>query len=406
MPGRGATAAAALAALGLAAAALAGCAPGADGGSGAGAGSGSGSGSGSDGDFARATLHPVGPDGAWLSSSYAAGSVDDYATPNIVCAVTGATIVELQEGPGLQNRVIARSLETGAVLWEREGARCFPAALTAAGSVALLDSAHGEDGGWSLLDPETGVERGGLPLAPNAAPARSIGTAGDTEVFSTAPGKLVGVAANEVAWTTELPANAEIVPLDAGRFGVSSRIDDAVLVIDGATGDVLHETTYPADDRLVWASDGYVERINQSDPEYAFFDVFGAEQDRTVRESQYPFVPSPEDGVTFSIADHARWGTVVGVDSSGRPALWQGENRENMTPAGPISELPSSIIALQGVSTDGSLLMFREDDALLVLDSAGETVIRREAERADIHVESGYIVLSNDVSTRVLLPRN
>ena len=393
--GRAARALATTAALGLAAAALAGCA--ADGDSGSGSGS----------DAADARLHPVGAAGAWISEAYVAGSDDDYATPNTICAVTAGMAVELQEGPGLTSRVIGRTLHSGAAIWEREDAKCAPGSLTGAGSVVLGSPIVGEVR-WRLVDAETGRETGTLPLDPGSAPVTAIGApAGDVQVFRTGPNLLVGVADGEERWRAGLPANAEVVPLADGVFGVASRLDDELSVLDGATGETLLEADYPTDDQLTWASDGMVERINQSDPEYAYFGIDGEERDRTVGESQYRFVPSPEDGVVLPIADHAAWGRVVGVDASGRPALWQDDRGVDRTAAGPIEDLPkNSILALDGVSAHGSLLMFRgTDEGLRVLDATGETVFERSIRTTGLRVESGYIILESELATRVLLPR-
>ena len=97
--------------------------------------------------------------------------------------------------------------------------------------------------------------------------------------------------------------------------------------------------------------------------------------------------------------------TVVGVDATGTPALTEDAERRIFTRSGEIAELPDSLIILQGVSADGSLLLFPgTPDGLVLIDDAGEQVASWPLGFSELRIESGLIVIGGESGTSVLLP--
>ncbi len=354
-------------------------------------------------DMTRVQLTPNGDHGAWFSSAYASGVDGSYATANPVCGVTGTHVIERQEGPGFIRRVLARDIANGFVVWEIDNASCEDGGLLEGRVAVRFTPVDGAS--WHLIDANTGTAVEDLPFAADDVGVRPVTRAGDLVVYAVGGDRLVGVDGSTAVWTEAQPARGEVTPLADGYLGIDDPANDRVAVVDGRTGDTVgeQEVVYPQTVR--WASDGFTLRVDQTDPEYAYYDVRGERVDRTVGASQYPFVPPPQDGVTFPVAEHVASGTVVGVDSHGFPALWQDERQRDITPSGEIEELPDSIISLQGVSADGELLLFESEDRLVVVDDTGEQVFDwPSGSGASVTVAAGHIVVTAGGSTQILRP--
>lgn len=358
-------------------------------------------------------LHPHGDAGQWLDPVYAKGIGSQYVTMNEVCAVTRELVVEVQRGPMGEPTVMARSLQGGGVHWQLEDSDCRPGALLPADPQATEARARsnsvvvrtGEE--WRLLDPVSGVERGQLPAEKDTAGVAGIeplAWAGSLLVVQSGS-ELVGIDGQKEAWRLSIPARAEVTVLADGHAGITDFQGSQVSVVDLETGKTTMSTAVPDAHWITWASDGYVQKVQETDPEYAFFDLEGREVDRTKGVSQYRFVPGPAQGVTLPVADHRRAGTVVGVSGQGVPALFADERQRDFTRAGAVEELPDSIISLQGVSLDGSLLMFdRDPEGLTILDDEGSEVAAWPLPTGEQSIESGRIVIRGDSGTWVLLP--
>ena len=349
-------------------------------------------------------LSPVGDAGAWFSDAYARGVAGSYATSNRVCGIAGGWVIEAQSEPDLSTTILARDPLTNRVAWKAEQMSCASGGAIADEVVAV--PANGSE--IRVLDAATGAERSRYPLPRAYAGALPVTTAGDVRVFDIPSYGIAGLTASGEAWHLTTDARAAFTALSDGHLGIDDAVGHRARIVDGRTGDVVAEFEY--DDSagsLTWASDGYVLRINHSDPEYAFFDLTGREIDRTTGSSQYTFVPAPRDGVLFPIADHLVHGRDVGIDATGRIALFQDERQRDFTRAGSV-ELPSSIISLRGVSADDELLLFPNDagNGYRVIDANGATVWDWGAGASSgAHVVAGYIVITSGSSTQVLLPR-
>lgn len=358
----------------------------------------------------QARLHPVGDPGAWLSPGYASGSVEVYATTGEVCGVADGVSIEEVRGPGWEPRVQARRFPDGQILWEIPGSGCSEGAVRD-GSV-LIGSQIEEPGTWSFVDAATGEAASGdsaqgFRLDPSYASVRLLAEVDGIRVLLADQRELIGIDADGERWSRSIGARSEVTVLDDGFVGVRDMGAKRVEVVDGRTGE--RRSTRSRIDPLgfTWASDGFVLRENQSDPEYAFFDLDGEEVDRTIGSSQYGFVPAPRSGVTFPVSDHLRAGGVVGVGSDGVPALFEGDHAKDFTRRGEIRELPGdSIIGLHAVSSDGSLLLFDSTDGegVVLIDAAGEEVLQWDTPYDRLRVESGYLLLGNGATTQVLLP--
>lgn len=350
-------------------------------------------------------LHPTGDEGRWFDDAYGEGSVQLYATSNDFCGIAGTLAIEQQVKPDRTTRVQARDLRSGDVVWELEDVGCSAGSVSGEGSLLLLPG-DPLGGTWSFADPETGetVQRFELEASPLGG--RIVSEFDGIRVIEATGGVLVGIGASGVLWERGV-VNGDVTPLADGMIGVKYGLEDRIEVIDGRTGERRHKLTGTEAHEVQWASDGYVLQINQSDPEYAYFDLDGEEVARTKEHSVYGFVPKPRSGVTFSVEDFAVADKVTAVGLDGRPALFDTGYEDYATQRGPIEELPSSILDVQAVSADGSLLLFPDDgtDSLVMIDDAGEEVLRwTTPESTEVRVEAGFIVLQQAGTTTVLLP--
>ncbi len=371
---------------------------------------------------AQVQLTPHGDEGAWLTDAYAAGFVAQYATANEVCAVTEDMAIEVERGVGGDSTVMGRQLRGGQLLWQIDDATCGQGALLpgdpdssvpAASAATVVVGTQWQSGmrAWSLVDPATGTERQALGLGPEVASAQPVAWAGTRVVVRTGDEDLVGLdmgtgekKGSEV-WRSPVAAGSEVTVLVDDLLGVTNQRGKRIIVLDLGSGEERLSTAVTRPDWITWASDGYVEKIQETDPEYAFVDLDGREVDRTTGVSQYPFVPDPREGVTFPLPDHRQAGTVVGVSADGTPALVQDERQSDFTRSGEIAELPDSLIMLQGVSADGSLLLFPgTPDGLVLIDDAGEQVATWPLGYSELRIESGLIVIGGESGTSVLLP--
>lgn len=320
-----------------------------------------------------------------------------------MCGIAGNIVVEMQTGPAYGSSVLARNLPRGEIAWEMDDARCVAGSVTD-GSVVVTAS-NGDMRETSLIDAVTGTQDADLALEGDRADVDLVARVGDQFVLTRGGEALIGLRNGVEEWSVPLPPGAESTALDDGFIGIVDGLGDQIMIVDGKTGEIVLTRAVDRPDWITWASDGYVQKVNESDPEYAFFDLKGAEVERTVNESQYRFTPSPNDGVTFPIADHIAAGRVVGVSAAGVPSLFQNEHQKNFTQDGEVTELPDSIIMLQAVSKDGSLLFFTApDDTMTMIDSAGTQVFNWPGRVSDLRVESGYIVVTTGTTTQVLLP--
>ena len=397
--------------------------------------------------IAELRLHPSGPRGAWFEDGFANGAALSYATANRVCGISGNVVVEYQLSPAGESIVLARSIERGDVIWQIAGALCDEDSVATGqgdegGAAAVLvrmpepqDDAGTPGGdhltsippevpdagsGWQLRRIENGAKLRSIDLETDTVLASVIPASGDPAGGASPAGAplvvfsgehLIGYVDGERAWDFDLPANPAITPLADGVIGIQSGLDDRLIALDGRTGDTLLDLDTSDLEETRWASDGYVVRINQSDPEYAFYDLTGAEVERTKGVSQYPFAPRQLDGVTFTLADHVAAGRVVGVAADGSPALFQSQGQKNYSRTQQIKELPDSILSVRGVSASGGLFLYGTDTGFEVIDSTGATVASSAylsgagaTGGAEVDVVDGRIVAHSGAMTLIYSP--
>ncbi|UOQ57559.1 hypothetical protein MUN78_01555 [Leucobacter allii] len=408
------------------------------------------------------TMHPSGDPGAWFWDAYANGLAGAYSTSDDVCGigrelppdlesddVPGDIVVEARESPG-SPRVVGRSLSGGAVMWEVPGS-CREGAVV--GDTVVVSGFGGANArGSTLVSTRTGRAIMQLPrpddsaqpgdavpirwgaaedgiLDPAAPRLYAVGSdtimsvsppdPGAAELEAADPGADPGLPTGTLNWATAIGAEPEAVPLGDGMIGVTHRLNDRIQILDGTSGEIAVDTAVEDVHALTWLSDGYMLRENESDPAYAFYDLDGAEVERTVGDSQYGFAPGPGQGITYTIADQLAGGTTVGVDAAGRPALIEDDDRKNRLRGATVGErdLPDSIIGLRSVSRDGSLLLFSgesgaepplpgvESGRAVVIDQRGERVIEWPLAEQGVSVVAGYLLARDGASTHVLLPR-
>ncbi len=362
-------------------------------------------------DTARLRLHPHGDPGRWLDAGYRQGFGSAYVTMNDLCAVTRELAIEVESNSAGEPTVLARNLAGGARNWELEGATCSRGALLRGDPQAPVAAARTThlvvrtaDEGWKLIEPTAGVARMTLPLGENVTAVEPLTWVGSVLVVETDGSTLLGIENGTQVWSRAVPSRAEVTVLDNGMAGVTDFAGGTVSVVDLKTGKTRHTASVPKPHWITWASDGYVQKVQETDPEYAFFDLDGHEVDRTKGVSQYRFVPDPGSGVTFPLKDHRRAGRVVGVDARGVPQLFEDDRQRDYTRSGQVEELPDSIISLQGVGSGGLLLFPRKEDGVTVIDQDGDEVAAWPLDYRELWIESGHIVLSGDFGTSVLLP--
>jgi hypothetical protein len=356
-------------------------------------------------DKADVQLHPVGDPGLWFDNGYSLGVSDIYATPNTVCGITDGVIVEFEEGPDFSFRVVARVLPGDQIAWEIADSRCS-AGSTMDGTVVV--SPWGDRAGETTLD-VVNVATGGIEQTiqreGGGTTAIRVSQVDNLRILRLDNEILVGADGDGIVWTTSESQGGESTPLGDGHIAISDGLEGWIRIIDARTGEeTLPRTNMEVND-ITWASDGYVLRVNQSDPEYAFFDLHGKEVDRTVGESQFGFFPRPDEGLTFPLADHIAAGTVTGVDATGVPAVFSGDTGHGIyLRGGKLDESQGDLLWSQGVSADGSLVLSYDDgDGFALYDVHGKA--RLSWPLADeLRVEDGYIVFSTDNSTQVLIP--
>jgi len=354
-------------------------------------------------DKADIQLHPVGDPGLWFDNDYSRGVSDIYATPNTVCGITDGVIVEVEEVPGSGSRVIARVLPGDRIAWEMTDSRCS-AGSTLDGTVVVSPSGAGS-GTVNLVNVATGDVEQSIQREYGGADARQIARVENLRILSLSDELLVGLDGDGIAWTITEPQGNELTPLGDGHIAISDSVEGWIRIIDGKTGEETLPRTNMDVHEITWASDGYVLGVNESDPEYAFFDLQGEEVDRTVGESQFGFFPRPEEGLTFPLEDHIEAGTVTGVDATGTPAVFSSDTGHGVfLRGGKLDESQVDLLWSQGVSADGSLVLsYSDGDGFAIYDVHGEAIASWPL--ADgLRVEDGYIVFTTQNSTQVLIP--
>ena len=357
-------------------------------------------------ELADTQLSPVGDNGQWFHDEYVNGIGDSYSTDNSVCGVSNDVVIEYFAGDqSLPPQVRAWNLTAGDLLWELDDVSCTNDAVLD-GAVAVASRETG-DMEWSLVDLETGEVQRKLDLNRKNAYVRQIASTPDTLILSVDLGVLAGVSSDGVEWTWSARSSIDVTPLADGYLGIANGLAEWVVVLDGDTGEVVLPRTSLNPHELTWASDGYVLRINQRDPEYAFFDLTGNEIERTSGQSQFGFFPRPYSGVTFPLDDHLRAGTVVAVDAAGSPAiLTQPSGHVMYTREARVEDSEFSFFSPSGLSRDGSLVMFSGDDEITITDLHGEPVLQHELQQShrNVTVQDGYLVTTDHTSTTILLP--
>lgn len=354
-------------------------------------------------DKADIQMHPVGDPGLWFDNDYSLGVSDIYATPNTVCGITDGVIVEVEEVPGYSSRVVARVLPGDQIAWELDDARCS-AGSTLDGAVVVSPSGAGT-GTVDLVNVATGEVEQSIQRASGGAGAMQIARVGVLRILSLSDELLIGLDGDGIVWTITESQGNELTPLGDGYIAVSDGLEGWIRIIDGRTG----EETLPRRNvdvhEITWASDGYVLGVNESDPEYAFFDLNGEEVDRTVGESQFGFFPRPDEGLTFPLEDHINAGTVTGVDATGVPAVFSSDTGHGVyLRGGKLDESQDDLLWSQGVSADGSLVLsYSDGDGFAIYDLHGDAIASWPL-ADELRVEDGYIVFSTRNSTQVLIP--
>lgn len=354
---------------------------------------------------ADAQLHPVGDPGLWFDNGYALGVSDVYATPNTVCGITDGVIVEVEEGPSHNPRVIARGLPGHQIAWEITDASCGSGS-TMDGVVVVSDwGAEPGTGAWDLVNVASGGVEQSIQHGPRSYSARQISQVDELRILRLDDERLVGLDDDGIVWTATNLQGSDLSPLGDGHIGISNGVEGWISIIDGRTGEVTLPRTNVQVQDIRWASDGYVLKVNESDPEYAFFDLQGNEADRTVGESQLPFFPDPRRGLTFPLEDHINAGTVTAVDATGVPAVFSSDTGHGaFLRGGQLDESQSDLLWSRGVSADGSLVLSYDDgDGFAIYDVHGEAITSWPL-ADELRVDDGYIVYTTQNSTQVLIP--
>ena len=352
-------------------------------------------------------LHPVGDPGLWFNNDYALGVKDVYATANVVCGITDGMIIESQEWPGYTSRVIARSLQYSQIVWEINDSRCVEGS-TLDGTVATFSAqmSYGP-GNLNLVAADTGEVLQTVQLDEGTYyGAKQISQVDGVRVAQIDSELLIGFDANGIVWQTSGLPGVDLTALGDGNIGVSHGLNGWISSIDGKTGETKLPRTKVDVFDVEWASDGYVLGVNESDPEYAFFDLQGKEIDRTVGEFHPGFYPRPYKGITFPLTEHINASTIRAVDATGVPAVVSNDNGYGLFLRG--GEIEESQIGElywpQGVSADGTLVLaYSEGDGFAIYDANGEATITWPLVDG-LWVEGGYIVYNTPDSTQVLIP--
>jgi hypothetical protein len=353
-------------------------------------------------DKADIQLHPVGDPGLWFDNSYSLGVSDIYATPNPVCGITDGVIVEVEEGPDYSSRVVARVLPGDQIAWQITDSRCV-AGSTTDGTVVVSPWGGGE-GTVDLVNVSTGGVEQSIRHEAGDGSATQVGRADDLRILRLGNESLVGLDGDGIAWTTG-SGGGDVTPLGDGHIAISDGLDGWIRIIDGKTGEETLSRTNVDVHEITWASDGYVLGINESDPEYAFFDLQGKEVDRTVGESQFGFFPRPDEGLTFPLEDHIKAGTVTGVDVTGIPAVFSSDTGHGVyLRGGELDESQDDLLWSQGVSADGSLVLSDGDNGGFAMYDINGEAIASWPLADELRVEDGYIVFTTQNSTQVLIP--
>lgn len=348
-------------------------------------------------------LHPVGEPGLWFANAYALGVSDVYATPNTVCGITDGMIVEVEARPSHNPRVIARGLPGNQIAWEIADSSCV-AGSTMDGVVAVSHWGA-STGSWDLVNVATGNVEQSIELGSRGYNARQISQVDELRILRLDDERLVGLDDDGIVWTATNLQGSDLTPLGDGHIGVSNGVEEWISIVDGRTGEATLPRTNMKVHDVRWASDGYVLKVNESDPEYAFFDLRGSEVDRTVGESQLPFFPDPGRGLTFPLKDHINAGTVTAVDATGVPVVFSSDTGHGtFLRGGNLDESQSDLLWSRGVSADGSLVLsFDDGDGFAIYDVHGEAIASWPL-ADELLVDDGYIVYTTQSSTQVLIP--
>jgi hypothetical protein len=354
-------------------------------------------------DKADTALHPVGDPGLWFDNGYSLGVSDIYATPNSVCGITEGVIVEAEEGPGNTARVVARVLPGDQIAWEIPASTCS-AGSTMDGTVVVTAWGGAGEGVLDLVNAATGRVEQSVEHEARVGRAMQISQVDNLRILRLDE-LLVGLDGDGIVWTSTVSPGVDATPLGDGHIAVSDGLEGWIRIVDGRTGEETLPRTNVDVDEVTWASDGYVLGVNESDPEYAFFDLHGDEVDRTVGESQFGFFPRPDRGLTFPLEDHIDAGTVTGVDASGVPAVFSSDTGHGVyLRGGKLDESQDDLLWSQGVSADGSLVLSTSDSpGFAIYDIDGEAIASWPL-ADELRVEDGYIVFTTKNSTQVLIP--
>lgn len=355
-------------------------------------------------ELADAQLSPVGDNGQWFHDEYGNGIQGSYTTENQVCGISDGLIFEnvMHEQP-ISMSVHAYSLSDDALVWERENATCLQHHRLSS-ELVVREQADGVTN-WLLLDAATGEPRYQLEAQGGAQYSVQEYSTPTTTVLSTDANQLVGVSAEGTEWALDIGSRATVFPLANGNIGIQNDLDGWITALEADTGtEVLERTNLDTND-IRWASDGYVLKVNESDPEYAFFDLSGREIDRTDGESQFGFYPRPLSGITFPLEDHLRAGTVVAADASGAPViLTQASGHVLFTREANVDDSEFDYFIPAGLSRNGNFVMFDRQDSFVIADLHGDVVLEQPSLSTRSSVQGGYIVFTEANTTKVWLP--
>ena len=362
--------------------------------------------------IAAVELHPTGPAGAWFHDAYAQGADEVYETRGMICAIEGDVVVESLNS---DQSIVATSLTTGDVVWQRESALCVYAAPQNDLGLLVTSWSDEADGEYTqeLVDPVTGEVLSELAWGHRSS-AQTIGSVEDVWVMS-ANGQYVGIREGDTVWTSNVGAFQLTMLLDEPVIASHDVGSGTVTLIDATTGQSIVELK-PDAGHFGWATDGLLLLEDDDDASptswaaekstYRLVDLTGAEVGDVSATTNIHIVPGWREGVTLPLDDYVQAPSVYAVAHDGTPALYVDNQGDSFTSSGAI-DLPTPPRNVVGVSTSGTaFLFFDHTTGLTLVDHTGAaTNLETDPKNSAVTIRDGYIVVGGlGEGARILLP--